>query len=101
MFPKKRNGFVLDRQHGRRDVTCKPAIAVLTKICLALTLRHNKCNSFQYKPKEGGGGENIRGVQLSVPAGVPSSFRECDLKSLLRLTSVLCSLKYLRYRKME
>ena len=87
-------------KNGRRDVTCKPAIAVLTKICLPLTLRHNKWNSFQYKPK-GGGGEYIRGVQLSVHAGVPSSFRECDLKSLLRLTSFLCSLKYLRYRKME
>ena len=49
----------------------------------------------------GGGGEYIRCVQLSVHAGVPSSFRECDLKSLLRLTSFLCSLKYLRYRKME
>ena len=27
-FTKKRNAFVLDHQHGRRDVTCKPAIAV-------------------------------------------------------------------------
>ena len=25
-FPEERNPFVLDRQHGRRDVTCKPAI---------------------------------------------------------------------------
>ena len=26
-FPAERNAFVLDHQHGRRDVTCKPAIA--------------------------------------------------------------------------
>ena len=57
LFPKKRNGFVLDRKHGRRHVTCKPAIALLTKMCLALTLRLNKWNSFQYKSKGVGGGE--------------------------------------------
>ena len=26
LFPEERNAFVLDHQHGRRDVTCKPAI---------------------------------------------------------------------------
>ena len=26
-FPEERNAFVFDPQHGRRDVTCKPAIA--------------------------------------------------------------------------
>ena len=25
-FPAERNAFVLDHQHGRRDVTCNPAI---------------------------------------------------------------------------
>ena len=25
-FPAERNAFVLDHQHGRRDVTCQPAI---------------------------------------------------------------------------
>ena len=25
-FPAERNAFVLDHQHGRRNVTCKPAI---------------------------------------------------------------------------
>ena len=25
-FPEERNTFVLDNQHGRRDVTCKPVI---------------------------------------------------------------------------
>ena len=25
-FPAERNAFVFDPQHGRRDVTCKPAI---------------------------------------------------------------------------
>ena len=25
-FPVERNAFLLDHQHGRRDVTCKPAI---------------------------------------------------------------------------
>ena len=25
-FPAERNAFVLDHQHGHRDVTCKPAI---------------------------------------------------------------------------
>ena len=28
-FPAERNGFVLDHQHGRRDVTCKKAIVLL------------------------------------------------------------------------
>ena len=28
-FPAERNAFVLDHQHGRRDVTCKPAIRSL------------------------------------------------------------------------
>ena len=27
-FPEERNAFVLDLQHGRRDVTCKPAITL-------------------------------------------------------------------------
>ena len=27
-FPAERNAFVLDHQHGHRDVTCKPAIPV-------------------------------------------------------------------------
>ena len=26
LFPDKRNTFVLDHQHGHRDITCKPAI---------------------------------------------------------------------------
>ena len=25
-FPAERNAFALDHEHGRRDVTCKPAI---------------------------------------------------------------------------
>ena len=25
-FPAERNAFVFDHQHGRRDVTCKPAV---------------------------------------------------------------------------
>ena len=29
-FPEERNAFVLDHQHGRRDVTFKPAILVYT-----------------------------------------------------------------------
>ena len=28
-FPAERNAFVFDHQHGRRDVTCKPAISML------------------------------------------------------------------------
>ena len=28
-FPEERNAFVLDHLHGRRDVTCKPAIALV------------------------------------------------------------------------
>ena len=30
-FPENRNGFVLDHQHGRCDVTCKPAVYTLLK----------------------------------------------------------------------
>ena len=29
-FPAERNAFVLDHQHGRRDVTCKPAISMIS-----------------------------------------------------------------------
>ena len=32
-FPEERNAFVLDHQHGRRDVTCKPAILSNTFFC--------------------------------------------------------------------
>ena len=28
-FPLERNAFVFDPQHGRRDVTCKPAIVFI------------------------------------------------------------------------
>ena len=30
-FPEKRHAFVLDPQHGRCDVTCKPAVYTLLK----------------------------------------------------------------------
>ena len=29
-FPEERNDFVLDHQHGRRDVTCKPPMGSIT-----------------------------------------------------------------------
>ena len=32
-FPAERNAFVLDHQHGRRDVTCKPAIQTGKGFC--------------------------------------------------------------------
>ena len=35
-FPAERNAFVLDHQHGRRDVTCKPAILWLSHGLVAL-----------------------------------------------------------------
>ena len=38
-FPAERNAFVLDHQHGRRDVTCKPAIR-------SAILQHNKQHVF-------------------------------------------------------
>ena len=31
-FPAERNAFVLDHQHGRRDVTCKPAIRAVLNL---------------------------------------------------------------------
>ena len=31
-FPAERDAFVLDHQHGRRDVTCKPAIKLVLEI---------------------------------------------------------------------
>ena len=55
--PEERNAFVLDHQHGRRDVTCKPAIhmgilfmgvwvgeggVVLNPVSLVLELRGSK-----------------------------------------------------------
>ena len=30
-FPEERSAFFLNHQHGRRDVTCKPAIKALKK----------------------------------------------------------------------
>ena len=30
-FPEERSAFFLNHQHGRRDVTCKPAIQALKK----------------------------------------------------------------------
>ena len=39
-FPAERNAFVLDHQHGRRDVTCKPAITQCHLIsCLISVLK--------------------------------------------------------------
>ena len=37
--PEERNAFVLDHQHGRRDVTCKPAIPHLVKKIKGFPLR--------------------------------------------------------------
>ena len=37
-FPAERNAFVLDHQHGRRDVTCKPVILVRACVRDCLTL---------------------------------------------------------------
>ena len=31
-FPAERNAFVLDHQHGRRDVTCKPAMVIQNQV---------------------------------------------------------------------
>ena len=33
-FPAERNAFVFEPQHGRRDVTCKPAIEVVLLILI-------------------------------------------------------------------
>ena len=39
-FPAERNAFVLDHQHGLRDVTCKPAISlVLTDTSFVVRFR--------------------------------------------------------------
>ena len=40
-FPAERNAFVLHHQHGRRDVTCKPAIANVQIFKLWLTAAKN------------------------------------------------------------
>ena len=39
-FPAVRNAFVLDHQHGRRDVTCKPAIKHHSCVILYCTALH-------------------------------------------------------------
>ena len=36
LFPEERNAFVLDHQHGRRDVTCKPATDVRLRLALLI-----------------------------------------------------------------
>ena len=33
-FPAERNAFVLDHQHGHRDVTCKAALTLPSYICI-------------------------------------------------------------------
>ena len=43
-FPEERNAFVLDHQHGRRDVTCKPAIVMYLLLKAFKTLKTtNEC----------------------------------------------------------
>ena len=37
-FPAERNAFVLDHQHGRRDVTCKPSIKIYTPYSMVLQI---------------------------------------------------------------
>ena len=39
-FPEESNAFVLDHQHGRRDVTCKPAIDNIRKWGLISEIKH-------------------------------------------------------------
>ena len=40
LFPEERNAFVLDHQHGRRDITCKPAISFLSSYVPHFVQRH-------------------------------------------------------------
>ena len=51
-FPAERNAFVLDHQHGRRDVTCKPAIELITgnKNCVKYHLKTTQgCTEKQFR----------------------------------------------------
>ena len=41
-FPEERNAFVLDIQRDRRDVTCKPAIDLVTVFDAILTSRQTR-----------------------------------------------------------
>ena len=50
-FPAERNAFVLDLQHGRRDVTCKPVIAVALCITVTEQLPENYFRYFSKHPK--------------------------------------------------
>ena len=44
-FPAERNAFVLDHQHGRRDVTCKPAIGIrIIYLFPCLIMIETNCN---------------------------------------------------------
>ena len=64
-FPAERHAFVLDHQHGRRDVTCKPAIPTahippsghLSGICLfktkMLQMPHGGASTFMQIPTVG------------------------------------------------
>ena len=58
-FPAERNAFVLDHQHGRRDVTCKPAICIYNIVNIETS---NSTNSLQNQPRkhQGSNEYNIR-----------------------------------------
>ena len=68
-FPEERNAFVLDHQHGRRDVTCKPAILTAgqehqftlnTLVLLILFRRSQNPSRLQ------GGPDRIRGREITL-----------------------------------
>ena len=48
-FPAERNAFVLGHQHGRRDVTCKPAIlSTFSKLFRAPTIAFTLVNKSRF-----------------------------------------------------
>ena len=59
-FPAERNAFVLDPQHGRRDVTCKPAI--FANLQQSVISAQNKCVGVVTRYLRSG----IKGVGLGI-----------------------------------
>ena len=79
-FPAERNAFVLDHQHGRRDVTCKPAMQVYSFKAILHMFDVFPTISFCLKMVTANGRDHLElNISDSICCLVKVRFRLCSL----------------------
>ena len=68
-FPAERNAFVFDPQHGRRDVTCKPAIPAIWRANNTENVLSQQSESFNNNDSDGY--ENVTKQQVLISKTMP------------------------------